>query len=219
MPWLETDPVTERKRFIIEWLSGEFTVLSADATRSAARPATSGLPATSVAPRASRTARGGRTLPRHRSGPDRGGGSDPLQPSPGTKSSPTHRALSRPGRSLRTHAAPSLHPSRTGQEATTHRKRPHPGRPTDAPNSVWSADFKGQFKTLDGVYCYPLTVQDGFSRYLLGCQGLAGTTFVDTKRVFTRLFHEFGIPTRIRTDNGPPFASMALGRLSRLSVW
>ncbi len=102
------------------------------------------------------------------------------------------------------------------------RKRPHPGKPTapfDAPNSIWSADFKGQFKTRDGVYCYPLTVQDGFSRYLLACQGLSGTTFVETKRVFSRLFHEFGLPTRIRTDNGVPFASMALGRLSQLSVW
>ena len=60
------------------------------------------------------------------------------------------------------------------------RRRPHPGRPTapfDAPNAIWSADFKGHFKTLDGRYCYPLTVQDGFSRYLLACQGLEGTTY------------------------------------------
>ena len=51
----------------------------------------------------------------------------------------------------------------------------HPGKPCGAilaPNDVWSADFKGQFKTGDGIYCYPLTVADGFSRYLLGCQGL-----------------------------------------------
>ena len=102
------------------------------------------------------------------------------------------------------------------------RRRPHPGRPTapfDAPNAIWSADFKGQFKTLDGCYCYPLTVQDGFSRYLLACQGLEGTTYSASRRVFTRLFREFGLPQRIRTDNGTPFASIALGRLSRLSVW
>ena len=102
------------------------------------------------------------------------------------------------------------------------RRRPHPGRPTapfDAPNAIWSADFKGQFKTLDGRYCYPLTVQDGFSRYLLACQGLEGTTYSASRRVFTRLFREFGLPQRIRTDNGTPFASIALGRLSRLSVW
>jgi hypothetical protein len=75
-------------------------------------------------------------------------------------------------------------------------KRPHPGRPTapfDAPNSVWSADFKGHFKTRDGLYCYPLTVQDGFSRYLLACQGLGGTIYSGTRRVFSRLFQEFGL--------------------------
>ena len=102
------------------------------------------------------------------------------------------------------------------------RRRPHPGKPTapfDAPNSIWSADFKGHFKTRDGIYCYPLTVQDGFSRYLLACHGLPGTMYAGTRRVFTRLFHEFGLPDRIRTDNGTPFASVALGRLSRLSVW
>ncbi len=102
------------------------------------------------------------------------------------------------------------------------RRRPHPGPPTapfDAPNSIWSADFKGEFKTLDGVYCYPLTVQDGFSRYLLACQGLAGPTSAGSKPVFIRVFREYGLPERIRTDNGTPFASMALGRLSRLSIW
>jgi hypothetical protein len=101
-------------------------------------------------------------------------------------------------------------------------RRPHPGRPTapfDAPNRIWTADFKGQFKTRDGRYCYPLTVQDGFSRFLLACKGLSGTTLQGSRPVFTRLFRELGLPERIRTDNGPPFASIALGRLSRLSVW
>lgn len=101
-------------------------------------------------------------------------------------------------------------------------RRPHPGRPTapfDAPNAIWSGDFKGQFKTLDGIYCYPLTVQDGFSRSLLGCQALLGPTHRETRRVLTKLFMEYGLPDRFRTDNGTPFASMALGRLSQLSVW
>jgi transposase InsO family protein len=102
------------------------------------------------------------------------------------------------------------------------RRQPHPGRPTapfDAPNSIWSADFKGQFKTRDGVYCYPLTIQDGASRFLLACQGLDGTTYSGSRAVFTRVFQEFGLPLRIRTDNGVPFATSALGRLSRLSIW
>jgi len=102
------------------------------------------------------------------------------------------------------------------------RRRPHPGRPmtpSPAPNAIWSADFKGQFRTRDGNLCYPLTVQDTYSRYLLACQGLTGTEIIPAQRVFTRLFKEYGLPERIRTDNGIPFASCALGRLSRLSVW
>jgi len=98
----------------------------------------------------------------------------------------------------------------------------HPGKPTSsilAPNDLWSADFKGQFKTGNGRYCYPLTVADGFSRYLLGCQGLHSTAVDEAKPVFTRLFKEYGLPTRIRTDNGVPFATNTLARLSSLSAW
>jgi transposase InsO family protein len=105
------------------------------------------------------------------------------------------------------------------------RRRPtpaHPGRPETTmtgPTDTWTADFKGQFKTRNGVYCYPLTVVDGCSRYLLGCQGLRSTEIVLAKPVFRRLFQEFGLPDRVRTDNGVPFATTALGRLSTLSVW
>ena len=104
----------------------------------------------------------------------------------------------------------------------TRRKIGHPGKPTTsvlAPNDVWSADFKGQFKTGDGIYCYPLTVTDGFSRYLLGCQALHSTSVAEAKPVFIRLFKEYGLPTRIRTDNGVPFATNTLARLSSLSAW
>ena len=98
----------------------------------------------------------------------------------------------------------------------------HPGKPTTqilAPNDVWSADFKGQFKTTNGTYCYPLTVSDGYSRFLLGCQALRSTSVAEAKPVFRRLFQEFGLPQRIRTDNGVPFATNTLGRLSQLSAW
>jgi transposase InsO family protein len=98
----------------------------------------------------------------------------------------------------------------------------HPGKPTTlilAPNDVWSADYKGQFRTGNGRYCYPLPVADGFSRYLLGCQALTSTAVAEAKPIFTRLFHEYGLPTRIRTDNGVPFATTTLGRLSTLSAW
>ncbi len=101
-------------------------------------------------------------------------------------------------------------------------RRWHPGRPDqDAtePNETWSADFKGEFPMRDGQLCYPLTVQDMHSRYLLECWGRPDVTIDGVIPVFTKLFRQYGLPDRIRTDNGTPFASNALGRLSRLSVW
>lgn len=105
----------------------------------------------------------------------------------------------------------------------THRRLiGHPGKPSSlilAPNHVWCADFKGQFRMGNGQYCYPLTVSDGYSRFLLGCHGLPGTTVDGAKPVFARLFREYGLPQFIRTDNGVPFATNTLARLSRLSAW
>ena len=102
------------------------------------------------------------------------------------------------------------------------RKLEHPGKPsTDAtaPNTLWAADFKGQFLMRDGNYCYPLTVTDQYSRYVLACKGLCSTKEIPAQKAFERLFREFGLPDAIRTDNGVPFATTALGRLSRLAVW
>ena len=102
-------------------------------------------------------------------------------------------------------------------------RRPgHPGRPDTAmnqPNEIWTIDFKGQFRTRDGNYCYPLTVADGYSRYLLGCQALLSPCYKDTRRIMVGLFRQYGLPSIIRSDNGTPFASAAIGRISRLSVW
>jgi putative transposase len=91
--------------------------------------------------------------------------------------------------------------------------------PCQAPNEVWSADFKGQFQMGNGQWLYPLTVTDNFSRFLLGCDGLLHTTEKATRDIFVRLFKEHGLPQAIRTDNGNPFATRALGGLARLSVW
>lgn len=102
------------------------------------------------------------------------------------------------------------------------RRRWHPGRPDTVahePNAIWSTDYKGEFPTGDGQLCYPLTVQDIHSRFLLGCRARPDTTIDGARPVFMRLFKEYGLPARIRSDNGTPFASNALGRLSRLSVW
>ncbi len=88
-----------------------------------------------------------------------------------------------------------------------------------APNEVWTCDFKGQFRTRDGKLCYPLTVADSFSRYLLGVDGLDSVSTSQSWPVFERLFQEYGLPQVIRSDNGSPFASSrALAGLCRLSV-
>lgn len=89
----------------------------------------------------------------------------------------------------------------------------------DAPNKVWSADFKGQFKMGDGKWCYPLTISDNMSRYLLMCRGVGSPCHEDTQKWFGWAFRKYGLPAAIRTDNGTPFAGHGITGLSRLSVW
>ncbi|MDX1300588.1 MAG: IS481 family transposase [Pseudomonas sp.] len=114
--------------------------------------------------------------------------------------------------------------NRAGLVASRRRKRrvppyPQPFAPVDQVNQLWSVDYKGQFKLGNGQWCYPLTVMDHHSRYLCGCDALAGPRLEDTRACFVRLFNAYGLPERIRTDNGVPFASRACGGLSRLSIW
>lgn len=88
------------------------------------------------------------------------------------------------------------------------------------PNALWCADFKGEFRMGNHRYCYPLTITDARSRYLLACEGLASVKEAGAFPVFERVFKEFGLPAAIRTDNGVPFSTPhALFGLSRLSVW
>jgi putative transposase len=86
-------------------------------------------------------------------------------------------------------------------------------------NELWTIDYKGQFRTRDGEWCYPLTVVDAHSRYLLGCTAHGGTSYQEARSSLERLFQERGLPQRMRSDNGTPFASSGVGRLSRLNVW
>jgi putative transposase len=88
------------------------------------------------------------------------------------------------------------------------------------PNELWCADYKGEFMLADRRYCYPLTVTDAASRYLLSCEALSSTKAKYAFTVFERVFKDFGLPQAIRTDNGVPFASPnSLFGLSKLSVW
>jgi transposase InsO family protein len=108
------------------------------------------------------------------------------------------------------------------KRARQRRNRPN-GTPLSAgaePNALWCADFKGEFKLGNGRYCYPLTVSDHASRYLLLCEALESTREAPVIEAFQQLFRDRGLPGAIRSDNGLPFASPnGLYNLSRLSVW
>ena len=87
------------------------------------------------------------------------------------------------------------------------------------PNDVWCADFKGQFKLANGRYCYPLTITDLYSRFLVACIALESTKAEPARWAFSEAFREYGLPAVIRSDNGCPFASTALAGLSSLSAF
>jgi transposase InsO family protein len=89
----------------------------------------------------------------------------------------------------------------------------------DLPNDTWCVDFKGHFALGDKTRCYPLTLTDQHTRYLLQCEGMTEPRFLPVQQHLTRAFREYGMPHRIRSDNGPPFASLGWGGLSSLSVW
>lgn len=87
------------------------------------------------------------------------------------------------------------------------------------PNQLWCADFKGQFQMGNGKYCYPLTITDQCTRYLLNCEAFENTREKESIEAFKRVFNEYGLPSAIRTDNGVPFAARSLFNLSKLSVF
>jgi len=106
------------------------------------------------------------------------------------------------------------------------RRRPieerfHPTGLTEskACNEIWNTDFKGQFRVGTQEYCYPLTVTDDLSRYLLSCEGLNSTKARPAIAIFEQLFDEYGLPGSIKSDNGVPFSARGVGGLSELSAW
>ena len=101
------------------------------------------------------------------------------------------------------------------RHSTGHREM----REANEPNNTWCADYKGQFKMLNAHMCYPLTVTDHASRMILACRAHSRIMTKPVKQAFERLFHEYGMPEVIRSDNGVPFASPGLARMSTLAVW
>lgn len=102
------------------------------------------------------------------------------------------------------------------------RRWKHPGQPTleaNRPNELHTVDFKGEFRLGDKSVCYPLTIQDRWSRFVLTCKGLSSPRLDDVRSAMERLFREVGLPERIRTDNGEPFVSHGISGLTRLNVW
>ena len=96
----------------------------------------------------------------------------------------------------------------------------HPIFDAKEPNEIWSVDFKGEFRMGNMRYCYPLTVMDSYSRFVLAVQGMHRPTYEGTRAVFEALFKQYGLPEQIHSDNGEPFASaVSLSRLTRLAVW
>lgn len=86
-------------------------------------------------------------------------------------------------------------------------------------NELWTVDFKGQFKLKNGRWCYPLTIMDNYSRYLIDCRSQSSVKNSLTIKSFERVFKEYGLPNRIRSDNGIPFASRSVSGYTPLTVW
>jgi putative transposase len=107
-----------------------------------------------------------------------------------------------------------------GYRRRRHRSSPYAEalRSYASPNAIWCADFKGHFP-VSGKRCHPLTISDGFSRFLIRCHALKRPMSEPSRRVFESAFLEYGLPDIIRTDNGAPFSTLAPGGLSRLAVW
>ena len=97
-------------------------------------------------------------------------------------------------------------------------KRPAPPAAPVAPNALWTIDYTGQFRTGDQQWLYRLTLEDAHSRYLLRCAGHRQVSGPATRATLQKMFREHGLPERLRSDNGSPFASVGAGRLSKLAA-
>src|SRR5262249_6228781 len=114
--------------------------------------------------------------------------------------------------------------TRAGMVQSRQPRRRTPARPTalreaHAPNDVWCIDYKGQFRLGDQSLCYPLTLTDQRSRFILGCEAMTAISDAAAREACEEIFHCYGLPKAIRSDNGVPFASSGLANLTQLSAY
>lgn len=229
MPWLETNPMEERMRFIVAHEQGLYSMTELCERHGISRQAgydvlkryqaegVEGLKDRSHAPR---------HCP-HRITPEVAEALLQLRrrrPSWGPRTLLGRLAIDRPD--LRLPAASTVGDLLTREGLVKpRRKRARPAVSTGGavrtsrPNEIWSADYKGQFRTLDGKYCYPLTIQDSHTRFVLTIDALRSTSTKEAQPSFERTFREYGLPEAIWTDNGTPFAAPTPLRLTRLNAW
>jgi transposase InsO family protein len=192
MPWEVTGPVKERTRFIETYLTGFYTI-------------------TELAERFGMSRQNlHKWLARHNL--------DGMRGLADRSRAPLHI----PHRTSDALAENILHRAHLIQPRERRSPPAHPLRPRSEPvepNDLMTVDYKGQFLLGNHSYCYPLTVVDHVSRYLLACQASPSCEGPHTRRAFEGIFREYGLPRAILSDNGSPFGSPGLARLSRLSLW
>ena len=229
MPFALTDPTLERARLVAAHLDGLFSVTELAARFGVSRPTVykwidryrdGGVEALADRPSIART-QPGQTLTE----------TEALivacrkaHPHWGPRKLLRYLAKRHPDLALPAPSTAGVILSRHGLTKKRRARRPpkHPGSVplvAEAPNAVWTTDYKGQFRMGNGELCYPLTVCDAHSRFILSCHGLSSVEQYAALKQFEALFREYGLPTAIRSDNGTPFATQALCGLSRLSVW
>jgi putative transposase len=240
MPWKATNPMKERTKFVLEWerrwneaeggrinmaeLCRMFGVSRQSGYTWVERYREANFDLTGVNERSRRP----KTSP-HALAPELEDlivAARKLHPHWGARKLHAHLVEVNPGKPVPSASVMSKVLKRRGLTTPRRRRRSAPARGVtapfsgcEAPNDVWCIDFKGWFETADGVRCYPLTLIDAFSRYLLRCEALLEPDGKHVREILDSAFLEFGLPRAIRSDGGPPFASMGPARLTELSVW
>jgi putative transposase len=226
LPWKDTSPVTERKKFIEDYLTGEFTVTELCRKYGISRKTGHKwirrfLDHCELTDRSSRPHRSPKAVPSWVE--DAIVRARRQKPRWGPRKLRDALLRANPGAEMPSVSTFALIFRRNGLIRPKRRRRKAPpfSAPlahAKAPNQVWCIDFKGHF-AVGTTRCHPLTITDAFSRFLIACVALSRPDGQRVRKVMEQVFDEFGLPDAIRSDNGTPFASNGLGGLSEVSTW